>query len=245
MKLLVALLLGISSVSHASEPVKIGPMDIVDAWFEEPTTRYDHGILGDNIEHGMLAVEVARCDTCGGGRQTYRFRLSEDHVFEDLAPRLADVNGDGLREVVVVETDVNLGARLAVFSNNGLMAATPYIGRSHRWLAPAGIADFDGDGQNDIAYVETPHLGKTLRFWTMRNGALVEIAAIQGLTNHRIGQDFISGGVRTCAGSIEVVTASGNWSHVVATRLENGTPVTTTIGPFTGPQSFADALICQ
>gem|GEM_PF-4659404 len=34
------------------------------------------------------------------------------------------------------------------------------------------IATLDGDGQNDIAYVETPHLGMTMRIVTLRDGEL-------------------------------------------------------------------------
>jgi hypothetical protein len=98
---------------------------------------------------------------------------------------------------------------------------------------------------SDVAYVETPHLGKVLRFWTMRRGMLVEIVAASGLTNHRIGEEIISGGVRTCAGAVEVVTASGDWQIIVATRLVDNVPEFTMVGPYRGPQSMKDALVCR
>ena len=76
----------------------------------------------------------------------------------------------GAPEVIVVESSQSGGARLAVYGyDRGALrpvAATPEIGRRNRWLAPAGVADLNGDGQLDIAYVETPHLAGVLRIWT-------------------------------------------------------------------------------
>ena len=70
-------------------------------------------------------------------------------------------------------------------------AAWPPIGTPFRWLAPAAIADLNGDGVTDIAYVETPHLGKVLRVWSWAAGGLTEIAQLRGVTSHRIGDEVI------------------------------------------------------
>ena len=78
---------------------------------------------------------------------------------------MADIDGDGMAEVVVVETDISKGARLSEYSKDGVVATTPYIGQTHRWLAPIGFADFDGDGRIEIAYIDRPHLAKLLRLW--------------------------------------------------------------------------------
>src|SRR5690606_28377321 len=118
--------------------------EIRAASYAGPTTRYDHGVLGDAVEWGTL---VLRTD-----RVTRRIVLPPDRVFEDLTPRLADLDGDGAPEVITVETDLTLGARLAIYGESGLIAATPFIGRPHRWLAPLGAADLDGDGRVEIAY---------------------------------------------------------------------------------------------
>src|SRR5690606_33675671 len=129
-----------------------------------------------------------------------RIVLPHTRVFEDIEPRLADLDGDGAPEAIVVETDLDRGARLAVYDAGGLVAATPFIGRRHRWLAPVGAADLDGDGRVEIAYVETPHLGKTLKIVRLVGDDLQPVAEAPGLTNHRIGDPFIQGRIATCGG---------------------------------------------
>jgi len=212
---------------------------IVEAEYGEGVDVYPHRIMGDIFEKQELRVVDA-----DGVKHSLTLQAN---VFEDIAPRVADMDNDGLGDVVVVESDVNLGASLAVYSlgPDGLfkLAATPHIGRAFRWLAPAGIADFDGDGQNDVAYVETPHLGKVLRFWSMRNGKLVEIAAASGLTNHRIGDEVISGGVRDCTGGPEAITVNGDWSRIFATKMVDGGLEFTDLGRYS-EQAMADALVC-
>ena len=69
---------------------------ITGAAYADPTDRYDHGVLGDAIEHTTLVLSFAD----GTAR---RFTLPEDMVFEDTDPRLADITGDGVPEVIVVE----------------------------------------------------------------------------------------------------------------------------------------------
>mgnify|MGYP002640938246 CR=1 FL=1 len=213
---------------------------IAEAEYGADVDVYPHRIMGSILEKQELRVVDA-----DGVTHSLTLR---DNVFEDMAPRVADMDGDGLGDVVVVETDVNFGASLAIYSlgPDGLfkLAATPHIGRASRWLAPAGIADFNADGQNDVAYVETPHLGKVLRFWTLQSGELVEIAAASGLTNHRIGEEVISGGVRNCGDVAEVITANGDWSRVFATRMVGGGLEFTDLGPYSAP-AMQDGLTCR
>ncbi|HDR29212.1 hypothetical protein [Rhodovulum sp.] len=102
---------------------------VVSARYDQPTTRYDHGVLGDAVEWGTLELRLA-------DGTIRRVVLPETRAFEDTAPRLADLDSDGAPEVIVVESDLALGARLSIYGENGLIAATPFIGTRHRWLAP-------------------------------------------------------------------------------------------------------------
>ncbi len=154
------------------------------AWFVDPTDRYGHGVLGDAIEAGGLAIERAN-------GEIVRLTLPESSVFEDRWPRLWDVDGDGDAEVVVVRAYLNAGAALAVVDlvdgRPVIVAETPPIGRANRWLNPVGAGDFDGDGQIEVAYVETPHIGGVLRLFRLTEGRLVQAYAARGFSNHAIG----------------------------------------------------------
>ncbi|WP_171207727.1 MULTISPECIES: VCBS repeat-containing protein [unclassified Ruegeria] len=218
---------------------------IVAARYTEPTTRYAHGVLGDNIEFGALEITVQSDARQSGGTQTVlTIRLPKNRVFEDLAPRLADVDLDGTNEVVVVESHQDTGAQLAIYNAAGeKFAATPHIGTRFRWLAPVAILDLDSNGHVEIAYIDRPHLAKTLRIWRFIDGGLTEIATLPNLTNHRIGEDFISGGVRDCGASPELIVANANWSRLISVSYQNGW-TQSDIGPFNGPASFDQALNC-
>ena len=209
---------------------------VTGARYEAPTARYPHAVLGDDEEWGALVFELA-----DGSERL--LTLPEARVFEDIAPRLFDVDGDGAPEAVVVESDAALGARLAIYSPAGLLAATPFIGQRFRWLAPVGIGDLDGDGAVEIAYVDRPHLARVLRVWRFSDGALTEVASLEGVTNHRIGETDIAGGLRDCDGP-EMIVASADWSRVLAVRLTGGRLVARDIGPHRGRESFRDAMGC-
>ncbi|WP_397544509.1 FG-GAP-like repeat-containing protein [Roseovarius salis] len=211
---------------------------IVGARYDAPTTRYAHGVLGDAVEWGALVLTLS-----DGG--TRRLILPRSRVFEDTAPRLADVDGDGDDEVIVVETSLARGARLAIYDDAGLVAATPHTGRPNRWLAPVGVADLDGDGHVELAYVDRPHLARVLRVWRYRNGALYPVADLPGVTNHRIGWDFIPGGLRDCGQGPEMIVASADWARVVAATFAGGGRIMTrTITAYEGPSSLDAARAC-
>jgi hypothetical protein len=211
---------------------------ITGARFSEPTLRYTHGILGDAEEWGQLEIKVQ-------SGKTYLTHLPLDHVFEDVVPRLFDVTGDGKPEVIVIETDVNLGGSLAIYGTKGKIAETPHIGRSNRWLAPIGADDLDGDGHVEVAYIDRPHLAKTLLIWRFKDGKLTKVASMAGLTNHRIGERDIAGGIRACDGAPEMIVVTADWSRLVAVRYTNGDITTRDIGPHTGRNSFAKAMTCS
>ena len=211
---------------------------IVSARYDDPTTRYDHGVLGDAVEYGALVLKMK----AGPAR---RITLPPSRVFEDIAPRLADLDGDGGPEAIVVESDLQKGARLAVYAENGLVAATPFIGRRHRWLAPIGAADLDGDGAVEIAYVDRPHLARILRVWRFSNGRLTEIAMREGLTNHRIGEPFIQGRIASCSGRPAILTANAGWTRIIGTTLAGGKLTSRDLAPYNGPSSFDRVAGCN
>lgn len=157
---------------------------VAEAWLVAPTTRYRHFVRGNSVEAGGLRVRLE------DGRVLTHL-LGDDHVFEDDAPRLADFDDDGIEELVLVMTSLRAGASLAVFAVGAdgleLRARTPFIGQPNRWLNPAGIADFDGDGRLEVALVQMPHLAKRLELWRLAGSELERVLAFDDVTNHRIG----------------------------------------------------------
>ncbi len=214
---------------------------IIGATYDDPTTRYAHGVLGDAVEWGTLVITTEDWSH----KVRYRIELPLERVFEDLEPRLADVDLDGDMEVVVIESEASTGAQLAIYDQTGKIAATPHIGTRNRWLAPIGVADLDGDGFVELAYIDRPHLAKTLRVWRFKEGALQPVADLPGLTNHRIGEDFITGGLRDCGQGPEMITASANWAEIMATVLKDGRLETRSLGAFQGLASVTQALDCK
>lgn len=206
---------------------------VARAQYAIPSSRYGHEALGPGHEWAALTLD---------GRD---FPPGEDLVFEDTAPRLADLDGDGDREVIVVESSLTQGSRLAVWGGKGRIAATPFIGIRHRWLAPLGAADLDGDGRVEVAYVETPHLGKVLKIVRLDGDRLVPVAEARGLTNHRFGDPVIQGGIARCDGVPTILTANADWTRIIATSLADGILVSRDLAAYLGPSSFDGAPGCN
>ncbi|WP_151979566.1 MULTISPECIES: FG-GAP repeat domain-containing protein [unclassified Roseovarius] len=229
-----------------AEPwVTSGGGSIAAARFEGPDDSYPHRIMGQIHERRVLAVRDA-----SGMEIRYDLRQGSEpsNVFEDIAPRLVDADGDGQTDVVVVESSPTQGAQLAIYSlRRGHLvksAATPHIGIRFRWLAPAAIADLNGDGITEIAYVETPHLGKTLRVWSWAPGGLTQVASLKGVTNHRIGDEVIWGGLRDCGLGPEIIVADAGFREVVAVAFDGADLTARPLGIMATQEGFAQALAC-
>lgn len=159
------------------------------AWYSQPTDRYGHGVLGDAIEGGSLVVH--------DGQRSYLFELAGHLVFEDLRPRIVDMDQDGAPEILTITSSQSEGAGVELYGvRDGelvRLARSNFIGRANRWLNPAGVADYDGDGTNEIAYIETPHIGGqiVLLNWDKANGRLTEERRRFGYSTHVIGSTVL------------------------------------------------------
>lgn len=219
---------------------------IVSARLTDPTDRYPHRVMGDIPEHTTLEVVF---DDGSKHRLTYQ----PGAVFEDIAPRVVDLNGDGRPEVLTVESADDEGARFVIFGVGpdgrfGLRGAGPFIGQRFRWMGVMGAADLTGDGKMEIALVDRPHLAKVLRIYRVEGlesaqVTTTEIARFDGVTNHRIGDAFLTGGIRTCGERPDLVLASADWRSIMVLSFKNGQLVPQTLGP-AAPERFAAAMTC-
>ncbi|WP_428524463.1 hypothetical protein [Roseibium sp.] len=183
------------------------------AWYGTPTDRYGHAILGDGIEGGSLHLKV--------GGNDYTVTLPHDQVFEDRTPRIVDLNGDGKPEIVTIRAFLSAGASVAVFGLRAdelvEVASSRPIGRTNRWLNIAGIADYLGTGQKQIAFVETPHIGGTLQIARWQGNKLELAYALRGFSNHKIGarEQNLSATVKADAQALPFIILPSNNRRVL------------------------------
>lgn len=154
------------------------------ALYASPTTEYGHGILGDKVEAKELVLTHEGI--------IYDITLEDGFVFEDIRPRLFDVDEDNIPEVITIRTDVSAGAGIAIYkivdNELSLYAKVPVIGRAYRWLNIVTIDDLDRDGNLDIAWVQTPHIGGIFKIATLKGGILTPTASLGEFSNHAIGE---------------------------------------------------------
>jgi hypothetical protein len=229
--------LAVAAALLLAAPAFAEGVQITAATLAEPTARYDHAVLGDALEWGALRL------TLSDGSQRL-FRLPETRVFEDVTTRLVDADGDGRIEVMVVESDVEQGAALTLWGPDGRIARTDFIGQRHRWLAPVAVADLDGDGQPEIAYIDRPHLQRDLVLLHFDGAAFTELARLPGLTNHRINDTDIAGGLRACSDPPALILADADWTQAIAVTYAAGQLTATPQGAIRGPADLTRATRC-
>lgn len=169
-----------------------GRHDVAWAWLGSPTQRYPHRALGSPT-HAASVHALVRSHS--GAWQAIEHRLPLQRVYEDRVPRIVDIDRDGSEEIVLVEADVLRGASLVVLGiehragGPALVerARSAFAGTPFRWLNPVGVADFDADGQLDLALVLTPHVGGALQLLHYRPPLLVPYARALDVSNHRMG----------------------------------------------------------
>ena len=198
---LMALAPAEASAQAVVNTVKLGPCEeLTGVCLANPTKRYQHGVFGQTFEYGTLMT----IDEKGSALQPYN--LPYEQVFEDRKVRVTDLDDDGRKEVIVVVTDRDRGASVALYAfEEGTdtesasvypMAQSTFIGVSNRWLNPLdGAVDLDGDGSREIAVIETPHIRPTLRIHQWNGSKLDEIARIplSGHSNHVMGSMDLAG----------------------------------------------------
>lgn len=154
------------------------------AQYSLPVTRYRHGILGDQIEAGQLVVVL--------NGKFYDLTLEDTYVFEDIRPRLADVDLDGVLEIVTIRAHLSNGAGIAIYKviDDQLQeyARVEEIGRANRWLNPVTIADLDQNGTVEIVWIQTPHIGGILKVASFNPGTLSILDETSLYSNHAIGE---------------------------------------------------------
>lgn len=156
----------------------------VYASYASPTDKYEHGVLGDKIEAEQLVVVV--------DSNFYVLNLGSEHVFEDIRPRLYDVDGDNELEVITIRTSVLTGAAIVIYKViSGQIteyATVPEIGSFYRWLNIVTINDVDNDDIVELVWIQTPHIGGILKVAKIEGGILQVLDEASLYSNHGLGE---------------------------------------------------------
>jgi len=150
----------------------------------DPTSRYAHGVLGDRLEAGSITLVATQPEPV----VVRKINIAEPDVIEGISPIWADLNGDGVREIIVTHANSSEGARIVVYDESGVqVAAGPAIGRGNRWRHQLAVAPFGPAGELELVDVLTPHIGGTVEFYRWEGDALTIVAQHFGYTSHVIG----------------------------------------------------------
>ena len=168
--------------------------------------------------------------------------LAAPDVFEAVSPLLADVDGDGVVEVVATVANGNTGARVVAYSlaDGAVVAETPAIGRGNRWRNQLAIAPVGPGGEVELIDVQTPHIGGIVQFFRFVPGAggdpgrFERGGADSTFSTHSIGSRNLDLGIVTDAdgdGRLDVVVPSQDQSTLhVLTRTDDSSATATTEG---------------
>lgn len=198
---------------------------LVKARYADPVERYGHFALGRPHEYARVIA------TTDEGR-TLELQLPEEEVFEDLAPRLVRLAPGESVEILTIVSRRDSGSRLVMIElgRMGLAigAQSRAIGMPKRWLNPVGVADLDGVGRAEIAAVIAPHIGGTLKVYRRKGGRLVEIAALDGFSNHVYGTPELGlSAPVSIAGRSRLLVPDAARLHLRVVALERGRLVET------------------
>lgn len=149
--------------------------------------RYVHGIMGDDIEGSSLVVLRIIDDKLEIIQQ---IDLEGDAVYEGLSPMWADVNEDGVQDLITTVSDSRVGSRIRAYlfmENATITVEGQAIGQPNRWQHQLAWGAFGANGEMQLVDVLTPHGESMVRFYEFTGTELTIIAEIGGYTSHTIG----------------------------------------------------------
>lgn len=194
-------------------------------FLSQPTDRYPHGALGDDLEAGALTLAAAD----PGLRILREIQIPGTGVVEGISPLWIDLDGDGVREILVTISEQEQGARLVLFSEEGeVLARGPAPGQGFRWRHQLAAAPFGTEGEILVVDVLRPHLDAVLEFFSWEGEQLVRQSGLPGYSSHRLGSrnlDLARVGDLDGDGSLEVLVPDQSQTSLHGISLQGGEAV--------------------
>lgn len=181
-----------AAIAEDSIPVVSGAQ--VAVYAGATADRYVHGIMGTSLEDARLLI--ARVGDDGALQITAEVELPGETVFEGLSPLWADVDGDGMAEIVTTVSDSRTGAAVRVYRADGsILAESDPIGLGFRWRHQLAVGPFGVNGEPEIANVRTPHIGGIAEFLIVNGERLAMSNAQLRYTSHIINSRNLDMGI--------------------------------------------------
>lgn len=150
----------------------------------EPTTRYDHGIAGDEFEASAIAIVGMEPEL----HIIQIIPIEAPDVIEGISAIWADIDNDGRREIIVTLSNSKTGARIVAYREDGtLLAESEPIGLGYRWRHQLAVAQFGTNELPLLVDIRTPHLGGIVEFLEFNDGELKKVMELRGFSTHSIG----------------------------------------------------------
>lgn len=187
-----------------------------------PTSKYDHGVVGDELE----ATSITLIDTIPEPGVITIIPVPDGQVIEGIAPIWADLNNDGVREIIVTLSDGLQGAQIVVYGENGTrIALGDAVGLGYRWRHQIAVAPFGPNGEWEVADVLTPHIGGVVEFFQLNGDRLSKTAQVEGYTSHVIRSrnlDMAAAGDFDGDGHVELLLPNQVFTQLGAIRRNTG-----------------------
>jgi len=203
------------------------------AVLSDPTTRYDHGILGDDLEAGSITVLRP---SAGDPEVVGEVRPESGGVFESLAPLWFQARPDGEELLAITESTADGGSRISAYHPDGALAAAgPFFGEPSRWRHLLAAGPFGPGGELELASTRTPHLGGEIEFHkpNLETGKLETTTTLPGYATHTIysrNLDAARAGDLDGDGAWELLVPNQSYTELAAIRrTESGAEVAWTL----------------
>jgi hypothetical protein len=182
------------------------------------TQAYRHGVLGDTIE----AQSVTLITTYPDSSAARIIELTRGSVIESTAPIWSDLDGDGVREIILTVSDKSKGSRFMVYNEDGALTASgPAVGKGFRWRHQIAVAPFGPKGELELVGVRTPHIGGVVEFFRLEGEKLRRTAHIEGFSSHIMGLrnlDMAAAGDFDGDGRVELLVPLQSLDSLAAVR---------------------------